>query len=247
MPSTGPFPRPPLRSVWATLGLGVVIVIVVAAAQAGCLFALTSYTLQNAPGVEPDIIIDALTQTGFHLSLAGTVGSLVGLGAVFVVVNARTGASSRVELALISIGARAVVIWLTLGLLLAGVVYLLGVLLARAPISLPVVVAYQSAHVLWWFWITVVFLVPLFEELFFRGFLLFNLSLSRLRPWGAVLTTSVIWSLVHLQYDTFELGTLFVLGVVLGWVRLKTGSIVPGLVLHAVFNAASLVLCAYYL
>ena len=74
MPSTGPFPRPPLRSVWATLGLGVVIVIVVAAAQAGCLFALTSYTLQNAPGVEPDIIIDALTQTGFHLSLAGRAG-----------------------------------------------------------------------------------------------------------------------------------------------------------------------------
>ena len=89
--------------------------------------------------------------------------------------------------------------------------------------------------------------VPLFEELFFRGFLLFGLMRSSLGAWGAVLLTSFMWSAIHLQYDLFELGALFGLGVVLGWARIKTGSIVPCLLMHAGFNAASLSLCVYYL
>jgi membrane protease YdiL (CAAX protease family) len=85
----------------------------------------------------------------------------------------------------------------------------------------------------------VVGLVPLTEELLFRGFLLFGLSRRYGRGFGLLLS-SVLFGVVHLGAVPALYAS--VAGVVLGWLALSTRSVWPGVSLHAAFNAVPVLL-----
>jgi len=88
--------------------------------------------------------------------------------------------------------------------------------------------------------VALVVAAPLVEEVVFRGFLLPGLAASRLGASGAILLTSVIWALLHAQYQPFYLLQIVVLGVVFGWLRLKSGSTALTILLHGLLNLAAL-------
>ncbi len=78
------------------------------------------------------------------------------------------------------------------------------------------------------------------EELFFRGFLMSALQ-DKSRGWKLPLFVSTfLFAAFHVVVDqtlTFErFPATFVLGLVLGWIRLSTGSIIPGIAMHALSN-----------
>lgn len=82
-------------------------------------------------------------------------------------------------------------------------------------------------------------IVPIMEEIVFRGFMFSRLD-KAMPTWLAVIITSVAFGLVHGQMIWALLATLT--GVVFNIVRIKTGSIVPTIVMHMVNNSlASLV------
>lgn len=85
-------------------------------------------------------------------------------------------------------------------------------------------------------------LTPLGEELLFRGVLV-N-ALNRYGPWVAVLVSSTIFALAH--GISYLLVVSFVVGVIAAILLRRTGSIWPGVALHAVNNAASVLLPAAY-
>ncbi len=96
--------------------------------------------------------------------------------------------------------------------------------------------------------LAVVFLAPVGEELLFRGLLLGGLEgTSSRRRVVAVVLTSLAWSVLHLQYDLRELLFVFVLGLLLGTSRLRTGSIWPAMAMHSVNNAFALLMCWWVL
>jgi len=80
--------------------------------------------------------------------------------------------------------------------------------------------------------IAVVF-APLFEEIFFRGFVHRGLRNSW-GWWPAALASATIFSLAHLQLTVFV--PIFALGVGLAWVYERTGSLWTSIAMHAVFN-----------
>jgi len=84
---------------------------------------------------------------------------------------------------------------------------------------------YETASVAPLLWVALIAAAPLFEEVFFRGFLFEGFQHSKLGPIGTVWLTSLGWTVLHLQYGTYELGTIFVLGILFGVARLKTRSI----------------------
>lgn len=86
-----------------------------------------------------------------------------------------------------------------------------------------------------------VLMPALFEEFLFRGVLFGSLRL-RLEPHTAVAITAGIFTIVHPQYS-WQLQLLYLLpmAVLLGYARSYTGSIWPGIWLHALNNAISLV------
>jgi membrane protease YdiL (CAAX protease family) len=77
--------------------------------------------------------------------------------------------------------------------------------------------------------------------LFFRGFLIKGLAESRLRWQGAVLISSGLWSVIHVQYDAYYMSAVFVLGLILGTARVKTGSTLLAFLLHSFVNLAATV------
>lgn len=86
-------------------------------------------------------------------------------------------------------------------------------------------------------------LVPLAEEIVFRGAIL--RTLLRLLPgnwhWGAIIISALIFGAVHGNMVQFVHATL--LGLLLGWMYWRTDSIVPGVVLHWVNNSVAYVIC----
>jgi membrane protease YdiL (CAAX protease family) len=78
-------------------------------------------------------------------------------------------------------------------------------------------------------------LAPAAEEIFFRGYAQTRLC----RRWGTapgILTGAALFGLAHL--DWIHTPSAFVIGVYLGWLVHRTGSVRPAILAHAVNNAA---------
>lgn len=76
---------------------------------------------------------------------------------------------------------------------------------------------------------------PIIEEIGFRGLLLDGLLKTRCRPWIAILISAVAFGLVHGLWAPFVTATLF--GLLAGWLYWRTGSIIPGLIIHIANNS----------
>ena len=83
---------------------------------------------------------------------------------------------------------------------------------------------------------------PISEELFARGFLYRGWSESPLRVPGAIILSSLVWTLVHLQYDAYFLAEVFSIGLWFGFMRYRGQSLWLTIVLHAMNNLTAVVL-----
>jgi len=79
---------------------------------------------------------------------------------------------------------------------------------------------------------------PLFEETFFRGFVLPSLA-SRFPFPAAVAASSALFAIAH--WSAIEFLPLFALGIILAVVYHHTRSLTPGIVLHSLWNAGTFV------
>ncbi|MBB5051564.1 hypothetical protein HNQ36_001518 [Afipia massiliensis] len=82
---------------------------------------------------------------------------------------------------------------------------------------------------------------PITEEFFARGFLYRGWSESFLGIGGAILLSSVVWTLMHMQYSWFFLAQVFSIGLLLGYLRYLSGSTWLVVVLHGLNNLAATV------
>ncbi|MCL4489042.1 MAG: CPBP family intramembrane metalloprotease [Chloroflexi bacterium] len=82
-------------------------------------------------------------------------------------------------------------------------------------------------------------IAPIAEETFFRGFMYGGLR-KRIGVVGAMLVSTIFFTALHLSADLFV--PIFFLGLFLAWLYEYTGSLFPGMLLHAANNAISLIL-----
>jgi len=92
---------------------------------------------------------------------------------------------------------------------------------------------------------TAIIIAPILEEFIFRGFLLSQLK-NTLGNWGAISLSSLAWTLLHFQYEVKILFILFVLGLVLGFLRWKYNSLFLVMVLHAVNNLIGFITAYFF-
>jgi uncharacterized protein len=83
----------------------------------------------------------------------------------------------------------------------------------------------------------VVLVAPFVEELLYRG-LGFGLLAPFLGPWPSIVVTGLAFGLAHGLVVGLPVLTIF--GITLGWLRWKTGSVYPGMIVHGTFNALAL-------
>lgn len=91
------------------------------------------------------------------------------------------------------------------------------------------------------FFVVVAFLAPVVEELTYRG-LGFTL-LAGYGSWVAILVTGVLFGLAHGLIAGLPVLTVF--GIVVGWLRSRTASVYPPMILHGVFNGTALLVSVF--
>jgi membrane protease YdiL (CAAX protease family) len=81
-----------------------------------------------------------------------------------------------------------------------------------------------------------------FEEIAFRG-VIFDRLRSVLGEREAWLVQGAFFSILHLSPVIFP--THFAMGLIFGWLRIRTGSLLAGMILHASWNAVNILLELY--
>ena len=104
-------------------------------------------------------------------------------------------------------------------------------------------VLYDSADPKWLLIVTMVVIAPIYEEVMFRG-----IFWSAIREqftgskgtWVATLITSILFSLIHLQYEFYEMSVIFILALLLGYARSRSGSLYVPILLHVINNGLAM-------
>jgi membrane protease YdiL (CAAX protease family) len=155
---------------------------------------------------------------------------------VFAAAALRDGIGPRAYLGLAPVAGRTLLHWLIVTALIIAqtdlVLYLVkGELLPQAWIEV-----YRSVQSPLLFWFALVVATPVFEELLFRGFVFEGIRASALGRVGAVAITALAWTWIDHEYDPLELILLFIIGVMLGIARLRTGSVLVTIAMHMLYN-----------
>ena len=87
--------------------------------------------------------------------------------------------------------------------------------------------------------LSVAIVTPIAEELFFRGYILDAINRKH-GDWPAIIWSAILFGLVHL--DPFTMGQAFMGGIIYGWIRMRTGSLLPSIACHMMWNILALML-----
>lgn len=238
--------RPKPWGVWATIGFSCIIAV---AYIAVVVFAIIAIIIIRSPGpgFPSDDFAEKLQTDGLFLSIIICANAPIVVGLCVLFAAIRKGISISEYLGLRMVRCRTVLLWLfvTIGM---------GVLsdaLARhleVPVTPDFMVAvYSTAGFLPLLWLALTWAAPIYEEVFFRGFLFKGLQHSRLGSVGAVIITALVWAAIHTQYEAYAIFHIFVLGLLFGWARTKTGSVLLTILMHSIVNIIATVQVALYM
>ena len=207
-------------------------------------------TLMIYVGIQqPDITSQADIETyikqvefnGLFLSVA-TLATFFSCSLLMMgIIKLKKGSNLQHYFGLYSIEFKTVRFWFLVFVCLMVVTELITYLLGKPLVPDVIKTVYTSTDSTWLLFIAIVIAAPIFEELFFRGFIITGLSSTFFGPVGAVVLSSIAWAAIHTQYDFYFVSIIFIYGLFLGFVRLKTNSVLLTIGLHAFLNLASMI------
>lgn len=203
-------------------GLLVASVSVILLVAAGFVFAFPALRKNQSPLLLP-------TQIAVYAAVYLSLRIVLGLRYGKPVLSSLGWCAARFNLLFVGLG----------GVVLAFVVSGLAALIHTPKVPSPVESLMDSPVLLSLFGIMAVTLAPFFEELLFRGFLQPVLTRSMGVIAGVVLTAALFGSLHAPEYSfawQYAVAVSLV-GVALGWLRVRSNSIIPCTVLHGAYNS----------
>jgi membrane protease YdiL (CAAX protease family) len=231
---------------WATIGVSAIIFALFFALQIIVAAAFVSLAKAKHPELDLEVYAKSLSSNGFCVGIMAVVSGLICTPLTLLFTKLRKNISVKNYIGFKEPLKREWVQWL---LILAVFLFLSdGIsLLLHQPIVPPFMVdAYKTTSSLPTLLFAIVVVAPIFEEIFFRGFLFQGIRYSRLGPIGAIGITSLFWAVIHLQYDIYGIATIFALGLLFGIARLKTDSIHLLMVMHSFVGLVATMETALY-
>ncbi|MGN6310515.1 MAG: lysostaphin resistance A-like protein [Xanthobacteraceae bacterium] len=239
---TLPPPLPPKapRGVWKFIGTSLWGLFIFAAMLVGQL-AVVGYLVWRHGGGFDIALIRAMAGNGITLSMSVIMGFPAVVLAIWIATRL-AGARFDDYLGLRRPTWRQFFIGLAALIALVGAWDLLSKAIGRevtAGFMIEVMKSAEADNALWLLLLSFCVAAPLTEEFFARGFLYRGWSESFLRPFGAILLSSLVWTAMHLQYDWFFFGEILTIGMLFGYLRYRTGSTWLTIVLHGLNNLAA--------
>ena len=102
---------------------------------------------------------------------------------------------------------------------------------------------YDSANPKWLLILTMVVIAPIYEEVMFRG-ILWSAVREQFEGakgvWVASLVTSILFAIIHLQYEIYEMSVIFLLALLLSYARARSNSLYLPIILHIINNGVAM-------
>jgi membrane protease YdiL (CAAX protease family) len=228
---------------WGTLFWGFLIFIFFTIVQI-VVFLIYSQVVYGSISQE---LMRKIEYNGTALSLVTLATTIFCSLAVLGVIKLKKHSNLKEYLAINKISFSDMKYWIFIVILLITAMDTLSYALGKPIVVEFMTTIYNSTSHHWLLFFALIVAAPLFEELFFRGFLLSGLSVTFLRPIGATIITSLIWAAIHIQYDLYGMFLVFSMGIVLATARFKTNSILTTIIMHAIMNFVSMVETVIYL
>jgi membrane protease YdiL (CAAX protease family) len=229
---------------WATAGWGALVMFISFVVQViiAVIFIVTRLITEIEPALTEFDFMEwmDIIDMGLMLSVSIVVSSVICVLLIFIIIKVRRDVTIADYLGVRSISTRTVLVALGISVAYIILSVVVNVILNRPAEPDFMTEAYFSSVWPALFWIAVVFLGPVFEEVLFRGFLFEGFSKSKLGVAGTIFITALVWAGFHLQYGLFEIASIFILGVIFGIMRYKTGTIWTPLIMHVFNNLAAM-------
>jgi uncharacterized protein len=237
--------KPKPWGIWPTLGFSLIIFGVFLLTQTLVFLMVLTTKLAQEPSTNMENLQGSLASNGFVVTIATLVSAPICITLIVIFAKLRKPIKLKDYLGLKQPTPRQLLEWCSVATMCNVGIDLLKSFVDLAIIPSFVVKIYETAVFLPLFYLSVVVLAPLFEELFFRGFFYQGLRHSFLGIAGAIILPSVLWALIHQQYSWVDMAGVFVFGLVLGLARQRTGSIYVPIAMHALNNLLAILQVAW--
>jgi membrane protease YdiL (CAAX protease family) len=232
---------------WATLGFSAIIFALFSSLQILVATAFVSLAKVQHPELDLEVYANSLSTNGLCLAIMEIVSGLICIPLTLLFTKLRKNISIKNYIGFREPLKKEWGKWL---LILGAFLFLSDAVTfsLHRPIVPPFMVeAYKTASFLPALLFAIIIVAPIFEEIFFRGFFFQGIRYSRLGPMGAIGITSFFWAIIHLQYDTYGIATVFILGLLLGIARIKTDSIHLLMVMHSLTSLVATIETVLYI
>ncbi len=224
----------PFWSPWATVGWGLLILAVFFIVQMATVVVWGA--MRTAAGTDPGDLVGELAVAGDLMMFATLISAAVGSSLVFAVLAIGRGIRPQTALAFRKPSVRAAVTWMAITAAMAVASDTLTWLLGKPIVPEFMADLVRNTSIVPLLWLSIIVAAPVFEELFFRGFLIEGLRRGSLGDAGAIVLTSIIWASIHIQYGLYEIGTIFIFGLALGLARIGCRSLWVPIAMHMAGN-----------
>jgi len=224
----------PFWSPLATIGWGMLIITVFILVQGATVIVWSAKRFDG--GAAPEALSAELSLAGDLMSVATLISAVVGSLLILAVLAIGQGIRPTAALALRPPSAKSVATWMAITAVLIVISDALTSFLDKPIVPEFMDTLLKSATIAPLLWLAIVVAAPIFEELFFRGFLLEGLRRSNLGDAGAIVLTSLSWASIHIQYGLYEIGTIFIFGLALGLARVGSRSLWVPIAMHMTAN-----------
>ena len=222
---------------WGTFLWGLVIAVLLFIGQ---VLPIYLYTLTGSEAVTLESflqLLGSIETDAFLLSLSVIGSAIIVVPLVFGIAKLKRGSVLKEYFDLKRFSWKTFWSWIAvLILLLLFEGYAIEALGAEEIPNFMMNIEFPSVSSMWLLLFAVTFMAPLIEEVVFRGFLLKGFSNSFMGVYGAIIVTSALWALIHLQYEFAYVAVIFVVGLVFGYARIRTNSLLVPMMMHFFMN-----------
>lgn len=237
MKPSDPSSLPPWNG-WETMGWTILVLVVFFSISSAIALLFVAVQLAQDSTLDLQAVLKSVETDGLVLATATLIAGSCGSGLIFALLKVRPAIPIQQYLALRQPRWTSWLIWN--GLLLALIQFSASVLRAFEHQETFTDQIYQTAQIPILLYIAIVGVAPVFEELLFRGFLFRGLQSSRLGTGGAILISTLLWAILHVQYGPLVISQIFCFGLLFGVARWRTHSLWIPLSMHCLNNGLSL-------
>jgi uncharacterized protein len=232
-------PRP--WGFWLTLVLSLAVIVVFIAIQTVVTIVFMVAQMPTKP------ITSDYEPSGLLVSVATWISAPVCVALVILLTKLRGQLSVRDYLSLHRVSLGRFVAWAALLLIFVAIADGATWLLRHEVVNKFMLDSYRTAVFVPLLYAALWIAAPVFEETFFRGFMFRGIQQSRLGNLGAILITAAVWSIIHMQYDAYEMFVIFLGGILLGVARARSNSVYLTIGLHSLMNVVATIELWVYL